>query len=299
MDKTQKSKVNMFIAMVLFFGKYTAAFTGFVQLITEITGFTNGYASLQGEIADQGVTVSGITTNKDDLLDAAIKLLVQSARKARAWAVNVGNATLAAQFDVQISTFDHMSQGEVLNALTTINTAISANIASLVNYNVVAANVTAITTAIAAAQVTIGTPKQAITTKAVATKQIVIDIDNCDGFLAQIDDLLVPEYEDTNPTMVAEYRLSRELQPIGVHPTGLLANCKDSVTKALLEGVSAVIVEPDKTGVSDIDGNVEIERMKPGKYHVVFSLAGYIDYTVIIDFLQGKIQTVGVLMVAV
>ena len=299
MDKVQKSKVNMFIAMGLFFVKYTGVFTGFVQLIAEITGFTNGYVSLQNEIAAQGVTIGGITTGKNVLLDEAIKLLVKASRKARAWAVNAGNATLAAQFDVQITTFVEMTQSEVLNSLTTINAAISANIASLTGYRVVAADVTAITAAIAAAQVVIGTPKQAKDTKAVATKQIVIDIDKCDGYLMQIDDLLVPEYEDSNPEMVAAYRLSRELQPIGAHATGLLAICKDSVTKALLEKVSVVIVEPDKIGVSNIDGKVEVERMKPGKYHVVFSKAGYLDYTVIIDFLQGKIQTIGVLMISV
>jgi len=64
MDKSQKSKVNMFIVMGLFFTKYTSVFTGFAQLIAEIAGFTSGNSSLQGEIGKQGVVIGGITTAK-------------------------------------------------------------------------------------------------------------------------------------------------------------------------------------------------------------------------------------------
>lgn len=299
MDKIQKSKVNMFIAMGLFFTKYTAVFVGFAQLITEIAGFTTKYQTLQGEIAQQGLAIGGVTTSKDGLLEKAIALLVKSSRKARAWAVNTGNATLTTQFDVQISTFEHMSQSVVLNALTLINAAINTNIASLTNYRVVAADVTAITAAIAAAQASIGTPKQAKTTKATATKEIVNDIDDCDAYLALIDDLLIPEYADTNAAMVDEYRLSRELQPIGAHPTALHALTKEAISNALMEDVLVTIVELGKTGTSNIDGITEIEHMKPGKYHVTFVKVGFVSQTVIIDFLQGKTQTIGILMVAV
>ena len=40
MTKGQTAKVNMFIAMMLFFTKYEATLASFLQLVTEITGFT-------------------------------------------------------------------------------------------------------------------------------------------------------------------------------------------------------------------------------------------------------------------
>jgi len=147
-----------------------------VQLVTEVTGFTGTYADLQEEISQQKLKISGVKTSKNVFLETAIKLHVQSARKARVWAVKTGNATLAAQFDVQISTFTEMTQSVVLNSLPNINAAINTNIASLTGYRVTAANVTAITSAIAAATGSIGTPKQAITTRAVATDQIALAI---------------------------------------------------------------------------------------------------------------------------
>ena len=299
MDKTQKSKVNMFIAMGLFFTKYAAVFTGFAQLITEITGFGTSNTSLQDEISKQTLKIGGVVTAKNDLLDKAIKLLVKSSRKARAWAVNTGNSALAAQFDVQISTFEHMSQTVVINAMNLINAAISTNVASLNGYKVVAADVTAITAAINAAQASIGTPKQAHTTKVTATKEIVKDINNCDAHLELIDDLLISEYEDTNTAMVDEYRLSRELEPIGTHPTGLHALIKAAITNVLLEGVLVTIMELNKTGLTNIDGITEIEHMKSGKYHVIISKVGFVSQTIIINFPLGKIQTIGILMVAV
>ncbi len=46
MTKGQTAKVNMFIAMMLFFTKYEATLASFLQLVTEITGFTGTYAGL-------------------------------------------------------------------------------------------------------------------------------------------------------------------------------------------------------------------------------------------------------------
>ena len=299
MNKFQTSKVNMYTAMGLFFVKFGTVFIGFVQLLTEISGFTTANNSLQGDIAKQGLDVGGVIIAKNKLLDAAIKLTVKAARKARVWAVNTGNDTLAVEFDVYSSTFEKMSQIAALDKLTAINASLNTNILSLSNYKVIPADVTAITTAIAAAQASIGTPKQAHVTKAVATAQIITDTNTCDGFLDLIDDLLVPEYEDTHTEMVNEYRLSRELQPIGTHPTGLLATSKDEKTNALLQGVEVTIVEVKKSAVSNISGVVEIEHMKPGKYHVTFVKAGYLTNTLIIDFLRGKMQSVGVVMAEV
>ena len=296
MDKIQTSKVNMYTAMGLFFIKFGTVFIGYLQLLTEISGFTTANNSLQGDIEKQGLDVGGVVIAKNKLLLAAIKRTVKAARKARVWAVNTGNETLMVEFDVYISTFEHLTQITALNKLISINASLNTNILSLTNYKVIAADVTAITTAITAAQASIGTPKQAHVTKTVATAQIVTDIDTCDGFLDLIDDLLISEYEDTHTEMVKEYLLSRELQPIGAHPTGLLATSKDAETNALLQDVEVTIVEVKKSGRSNISGVVEIEHMKPGKYHVTFVKPGYVTNTVIVDFLQGKMQSIGVLM---
>ena len=299
MTKGQTAKVNMYIAVMLFFAKYETTFASFAQLVDEITDFTGIYNDLQLEIARQKLKISGVVTTKDTLLETAVKMLVKSARKARVWAVKSGNATLAAQFDVQISTFSDMTQSVVLNSLTTINAAINTNIASLTTYRVVAADVTAITAAIAAASGSIGTPKQAITTRAVATDQIVVDIIACDGALELIDDLLIPEYEDSNAVMVHEYHLSRAISSLGSHATGLKPTVTDSVTEALLEDVLVTIVEISRSAVTDINGVALITRMKPGTYHVTCTKVGYVEYNTIIEFELGKVTSLAVAMVSI
>jgi len=299
MTKRQTAKVNMFIAMILFFDKYEAVFTTFIQLVTEITGFTSSYGSLQTEIADQALKISGVTTTKDTNLDAAIKLTVKSARKARAWAKNTGNATLEALFDVTVSTFGEMTQSVVINSLTTIATALNTNIASLTAYMVVAADVTAITAAIALASGDIGTPKQAITTRAVATGQIEVFIAECDGYLEIIDDLLVPQYEDTDAAMVEAYHLSRAVTSLGNKATGLKATITNAATSALLEDVLVTIVEVARSEASDITGIALIERIKPGTYHVTCTKVGFVDYEVILDFVLGNITALAVVMMPI
>lgn len=299
MTKLQTAKVNMFIAMVLFFDKYALTVASFLELVAEITGFRNTYDDLQLEIGKQSLKISGVVGTKDKHLDAAIKLLVKSARKARVWAVKTGNATLAAQFDVQLSTFSEMTQSVVLNSLTTINTALNANIVSLTPYRVIAADVTAIGAAIDTASASIGTPKEAITNRVLATSQIEMDIASCDAHLELVDDLLVSEYEDTDAEMVEAYHLAREMASLGTHATGLKTICTDVVNGELLEDVLVTIVEVARSGTTNISGVSLIERMKPGKYHVTIKKAGFVDQTVIVDFALGKIRSLAVAMVAV
>ena len=299
MTKGQTAKVNMYIAMLLFFAKYETTFATFLQLVDEITDFTGFYDDLQLEIAKQKVKISGVVVTKDTALETAIKLLVKSSRKARVWAVKSGNTTLAAQFDVQIATFNDMTQSVVLNSLTTINAAINTNIGSLTGYRVVAADVTAITNAINAASGAIGTPKQAVTTRAVATDKIAVDITDCDGVLELIDDLLISEYEDTNASMVVEYRLSRAITSLGSHATGLKATLTDSKTGALMEGVLVTIVEISRSALSDIDGVSLILRMKPGTYHVTFTKTDYTAHETIMEFELGKTSPLAVAMEAI
>ena len=299
MTKRQTAKVNMLIAMILFFDKYTTVFADFAQLVTEITGFKGSYNSLQLEIGKQGLKISGVVTTKDTNLDTAIKLTVKSARKARAWAKNTGNATLEALFDVQVSTFSDMTQSVVINSLTTIETALSTNIGSLTGYKVVAADVAAISTAIGLATTDIGTPKQAITTRAVATGQIEVFIDECDAYLEIIDDLLVPEYEDTDAEMVEAYHLSRTISSLGNKATGLKVTNTNAATGALLEGVTVTIVEVARSAISNISGLSLIDRMKPGTYHVTCKKVGFVDFDTIIEFALGKISVLAVAMRAI
>lgn len=291
MTKRQTAKVNMLIAMILFFNKYEVAFTTFIQLVTEITGFKGSYDKLQTEIGKQGLKISGVAVTKDTNLDAAIKLTVKSARKARAWAKNMDNATLEALFDVQAYTFGEMTQSVVINSLTTIKTALNTNISSLTAYKIVAADVTAITTAIDLASTEIGTPKQAITTRAVATGQIEVLINECDAYLGIIDDLLVPEYEDTDAEMVDAYHLSRAISSLGNKATGLGVSINNAATGEMLEGVLVTIVEIARSGLSDIAGQSLIDRIKPGTYHVTCSKVGFVSYTVIVVFVLGKITS--------
>lgn len=296
MTKRQTAKVNMLIAMILFFEKYSITFATFVQLVTEITGFTGSYDQLQLEIAQQALKISGVTTTKETNLEKAIKLTVKSARKARAWAKNTGNAKLEALFDVQISSFAEMTQSVVINSLTTIKTTLNSNISSLTAYKVVATDVTAISTAINLASSDIGTPKQAITTRAVATSQIEVFIDECDAYLGIIDDLLVPEYEDTDAAMVEAYHLSRNISSLGNKATGLKVTVTNATTGGKLQDVTVTIIEVARSGVSDITGISLIERIKPGTYHITCTKESFVTVTAIIEFELGKISSLAVAM---
>ena len=98
MTKGQTAKVNMYIAVMLFFAKYETTFASFAQLVDEITDFTGIYNDLQLEIARQKLKISGVVTTKDTLLETAVKMLVKSARKARVWGFSKSSTCFFAPF---------------------------------------------------------------------------------------------------------------------------------------------------------------------------------------------------------
>jgi len=91
MNKVQKTKMNMFIAIRLFFVKNVLTFATYIELVKQITGFSSSLNNLNGDISKQSEFIGGVTTKKNKLLDKAIKLTVKSSRKARAWAKISGN----------------------------------------------------------------------------------------------------------------------------------------------------------------------------------------------------------------
>jgi len=55
-----------------------------------------------------------------------------------------------------------------------------------------------------------------------------------------------------------------------------------------IEGATMLVQELNKEEVSDILGVADIESMKPGMYHVLFSADGYASQTQILKIEQGR-----------
>jgi len=298
MNKQQKAKVNMFLAVILFFGKYIKVFTGYVRLIAEIDTLTAIVQDMDGDIGTQKTNTRGVTASKNNLVNAAVALVVKSSRKARVWADDIGKTDMEALFNIHVTDFLGLGDIVILDKLVIIKKAINDNLTSLVTFKVAAIDMTNIDAAIAAARAAIGTPSQASSTKVTSTVNIEEKIGNAMVSLSKVDDLLIPEYEGgENDEVVVEYRVNRQINPAGAHHTGILPTVRN-VNNVVMEGVTCTISKLNRSAVSNIDGVAEIIKFKSGKYEIVFSMAGHADYTIIQDVPLGKIVEFDVVMKA-
>ena len=289
----------MFGLLLLFFKKFDAVLKDFADLMVLIREFFTLKAQLDKEIAKQTVDTKGVAIGKLVDLDKLIKLIVKAARKARTWAEEQGNEQLEQLFDVQESDFKIKAHTVVLKKMEPIRDAIFANIKALAGKRVFPETVEAIDLAIAAANASMNAPADANAEKVVATAIIVELVDKLKAILANIDDLLISEYDDTtdaNNAMVKEYIHDQNLVDLPTRHTGVQALIKDEGTKAAVSGVEMSIPALKKVGISDLEGMAEIIRMKPGTNSLVLKHPDYETVELLVHVESGRVLEIEVVM---
>jgi len=301
MNNRQTAKKNMYNRVLTFLGvpANAAVWAAFTRLVTEITNFEDLVGEIEEFLQKQQQQSKGVTTDKNKKYVDMVAITLKFARKARVWAEDNGNNTLEAIFDIQESDFGRLAEDVGESRIADVRKALNDNIASLGAYNVMPANITDIDAAIAAYHADAGKPGAAIAGKKLGTDALVAIFEEADKSLAKIDDLLIHEYEYTNPTVVREYKNNRVIVTVGVHHQGIDAHVTYSDGSGDAEGVTMTILELNKSGDSDIDGMVEVIRGKVGTYHVRFEGAGIVTKEVVAKITGSQILHLGVAVVKV
>ena len=296
MNKGEKGKMNMFILVALFYTKYASVFVGYGQLILEFAGFKGVMTDLGVDVGVQKKDTKGVTAEKNLLVEKAIQLTVDTSRKASVYAEVANDTKLEHTFNIHVYDFHKLDAKVTLENLTLISKAISDNMSKFVGYKIVAADVTAIDAAIAEAMEDLGKPKQAIKERATSTGNIAVNVDKGMAHLHRIDDLLISEYKNTNPIMVAEYMLNREEEPLGTHHTGIRPLIT-STGGELLQGALVSIPVLKREVVTDYEGVGELIKFMTGTYEIEVSKDGFVGFKTIMKVPRGKIVDFTVVMV--
>lgn len=279
----------MYNQLLIFFAvpANAAIWAAFTRLVDEIDNFVHLIQSLDKFIQAQNQQTKGITLDKDQKFLTLVQLVVKYARKARVWASDNSNSELESIFNIHKEDFISIAQNLAFDKLINVRNALNTNIGSLAGVNVLPANITQIDNAALAYQSAEGAPGAAEGKKEVGTEGIEAIMHDIDHSLELIDDLLINEYADTEGVMVENYRKDRKIDTVGVHHTRLDVHITYSDGTGNAQGITMHVVEPNKTAISDIDGNAAGPNMKPGKYHVEFTGAGIVTKTIIQEVKRG------------
>ena len=271
MNLKQIAKKNMYDKVILFFANNESLWALFLPLVQAIALFKDQNKDLGKLMEQQAQEIKGVTNAKDAQLKTAVSLTVKAARKARAWAHTTGNLVLENLFNVRADDFTHVPEADALTKLNEVHEALNENKTDLAAYMITDADITAIGVAIDDFTAAKAAPGDTESSKKAGTEGIEDMMHLMDEELEVIDDLLINQYEADEPILVEQYRNDRKIDTVGVHHTRIEAHAEYTDGTGNAEGVQLYVVEPKKSAVSDIDGNLTTPNMKPGTYHVEIS----------------------------
>ena len=288
MNNRQIAKKNMYDKVLLFFVNHESLWVLFLPLVSAIGAFRDLNKDLNNLMEQQAQATEGVTSDKDAKRARAIDLTVKAARKARAWAHSTGNLVLEELFNIRTDDFIHTPAADALTKLHEVHGGLNDNKTDLAAYLITDADLTDIGKAIDDFAEAKAAPAETESSKKAGTEGIEDVIHDIDTELEVIDDLLISQYEADEPVLVEQYRNDRKIDTVGVHHTRIEAHAEYTDGTGNAEGVQLYVVEPKKTAVSDIDGNLTTPNMKPGTYHVEISGSNIEPQNMIVKVKRGE-----------
>jgi hypothetical protein len=208
MNTKQLNKLTMYLAVE---GICDASTT----TVQSVPAFAEAYADLQTRVTNiqvfsqnQTQDTRGIAQDKMAARKAMCALALPIANAVHAYAVKTKNNTLAAEVNFSMADLiegrDVQSRDRCQNIANTANT----NIASLTNYGVTAAKVTALTNAIATYSLLISKPRDTRAQGKTVTTNLQAQFDTADEDLVVMDDLTG---QITDAKFVSDYNNARTI----------------------------------------------------------------------------------------
>jgi hypothetical protein len=246
----------------------------------------------------QALDISGAVDNNLQAKKVMARLAVKFGLRGAVSARNAGNHLLAEQLGHYVNYVLKAPKGVAAQRAGDIADALENNLSVCVN--VTQPDVDSIKAAIIAFKAIETDPVSLIEEKKAAGTDLLPGLfKEADVIIENMYNLVYSYYAETDPALVNEFYLAMQIIDTGMHHTGLMALCvnadplPEDITNAL-EKVEVKIVELNLIAHSDIMGLAGFVKVKPGIYHVTFSLEGFITKTIIIQFIRGRTKEIEV-----
>jgi len=209
MTDSQSNYLDMFLVVrtfhvdnSTFLDTVTARAAAFGLHATRIT-------AINALVSVQTGNITGIATDKTILRSALNTLAFDHMTAALAWARNISNNTLAAEFDYTLWDIEKIKDDTVIAFCQHRYQLISANSAALADYGILATTLAAWQTAMDAFAPLVAGPRSATVSKKVITSQIKSLFKQTNDHLRNILDPLMLALRATQPQLYLGYQSSR------------------------------------------------------------------------------------------
>ncbi|MCF8277141.1 MAG: carboxypeptidase-like regulatory domain-containing protein [Flavobacteriales bacterium] len=273
MTDSQSNRLDMYIIVNNFYlanqpdiDAVPARTTAFGQLQSNIV-------AINKQIGSQSTNTSGVAQDKTALRDTLDNMTNSVLQPCKAWAIAIGNNTLAAEFDYPISEIQKIKDDIMQGFCEYRIGLVSANLVAMADYGIDPTIVTSWQDALNVYVAVLESPREAVNARHLHTETLKDLISQTQELLTQqLDPLMIP-FRSTNPELYNAYKQARIIinrkgssgKPITPKPNSIyisgnvsdlntLAPIENATVSAKSSGTAAFI-----TTTTNADGNFKLE----------------------------------------
>lgn len=220
MTDQQENRLTMFLATQLVMQENSAKWSGVPALVQANADFDANIAALKAATQTQVRDLRGYTKDKRNAEEKMIRLTLRVAGAVMAWAEVEGNQGLAEEMNVMQTELHSYRDAVVAERCKWVHDTALANLASLADYGLVAADTTAQLAAITAYTDILSMPRMLVTVRKSATSEIGLLIRDTMRLLTRRLDRLMRMYEVGDPTFYRTYMNARIIIDVGAQRSG-------------------------------------------------------------------------------
>lgn len=304
MTRSQESRLSMYLSFKEYQASYTAITNALPNYSANSTIFLNTIPQIQAVSVQQKMSKKGIADGKNTLKNNLIVTAADYSRKLAAYATFTNNATLAQEVKFSESKLRQSSDTAVKDYAQIVYDRAQPIVAALATYGITAATQTALASAIAAYNASIGKPGAGRSEGAQTTKQLATLFKTAEAALANMD-IAVEIVRLTQVNFYNGYKSARKVIGTGTSTLSVKGMVADAQTGAPIKGVTVSFAldggmsrakgaasTPDVVKKSADKGGFNVKSLPAGTYLVSLKKAGYADLVTSVSVNDGEMSIV-------
>jgi hypothetical protein len=290
LTQTQAREYNRFKKLGTYFAAESTIYSSFVPFAEEVANFGSNFENLENLIPDKTEIGSGITTDKTSLKREVAIATALVCRKTRSYALRFDLPELAAQTNTYDAKIFKMKDADIMGYATSVVHLLTPLLTdtNYVPYGVTVSSLDAISELATNFNNLIGAAQESDSGNTIANTAINTTIDLLRTNITHFD-LLIDEFETSNPGFVQGYHINSSVDNVGVRHSGIEGTVRNSNGQAVVNA-TVQLDGTTKKAVTDLMGLYRIDRVTPDDYLVNVSADGYTPQQVMHHISRGKMD---------
>jgi hypothetical protein len=289
MTDRQSNTLDMYVVVLEHYAANQTTIDAVVARATAYAALSTRVTGIRALIADQSGNISGVTQNKAALRASLDNLAIGILAPALVWARATDNLILAAEFNYPLSEIQKIKDDTIASFCNHRYALVNANIATMADYGITPAMLTAWNSAISNYEAVTGSPRSARVSRSVFTIALRTHFKEANALLKNTLDPLMNSFRTSDADLYNGYRRARIIIDRRGQNTGSISGKVSSAADSSpIIGAELSITPRPSTVLSGSDATYRFSYLPAGIYTVKCTAPGFLpaDKTIVLTSSQ-------------